>query len=582
MTYAPDEAWEASGLPRLWSGTRRRHLSLLVLSGLGQAAAAGIGARLLSAVLSGSAASTSRGLVFALLVVAALSIGLLRMVEKVLAERLSQEYVHEVRLGLIRRNLADGQVKSLGIAVARTTNDLTSVKNWVSQGVAPLAVGIPLILGASAALIWLEPMFAIALVVPIGILLAAMATLAPIAYTRARKLRSERGKLSSQVADTILSTNAIRSAGGTDRELRRIESFSSNLVTAAVHRARTAGALRGAAAATSGVASAMVVGIGLMAGLPTHTIAGALAVVGFLATPIHDLGRVAEYRQTYRAARRIIGPAMQSAPAATFGPTVRPAPVARGRNTEGVQVSNLTLPDGRTLPELSAGAGDRIVVDAGDKRLTSEGLERLVGLHPAHSPDVMVAGRDMTQASPKEMRALVGYAAQGMMLVRGSVSRTVRYRCPEATVADADNTLATVGLVERVAELPDGIDTRLVHGGEPLTIPERARLLLARAILNEPPLLVLDNVDADLGRAGREMLRNLLDGYPGVVILASDDPDQIVRTTLVWAPADPAAPARAGFVSAGLVAAAGPPRDRAPSSDNQVERVLADHIGHFG
>jgi len=125
---------------------------LPVKSGLGQAAAAGIGARLLSAVLSGSAASTSRGLVFAVLVVAALSIGLLRMVEKVLAERLSQEYVHEVRLGLIRRNLADGQVKSLGIAVARTTNDLTSVKNWVSQGVAPLAVGIPLILGASAAL----------------------------------------------------------------------------------------------------------------------------------------------------------------------------------------------------------------------------------------------------------------------------------------------------------------------------------------------------------------------------------------------------------------------------------------------
>jgi len=66
-----------------------------------------------------------------------------------------------------------------------------------------------------------------------------------------------------------------------------------------------------------------------------------------------------------------------------------------------------------------------------------------------------------------------------------------------------------------VAELARGADTILVHGGEPLTIPERARLLLARAILDEPPLLVFDHLDADLGQDGRATMRRLLADYPG-------------------------------------------------------------------
>jgi len=537
MTESPADSQAGAGLPTLWAGSRRRYLSLLVLSGLGQAAAAGTGAQLLSNVLSGSAA-THRPMVFALLLVAAVAIGALRMVERILAERLSQDYVQEIRLGLIRRNLADGKVQSLGIAVARTTNDLTSVKNWVSQGVAPLAVGIPLILGASVALVWLEPLLAIALVVPIVALLATMGTLAPVAYRRSRQLRRQRGRLSSQVADTILSTPAIRSAGGSDRELRRIAGLGNGLVTAAIDRAKVAGALRGAAATASAVATAMVVGIGLLAGMPTHSIAGALAIMGFLSTPIHDLGRVAEYRQTFRAARRIIGPAI-APPGVESAPVGLPA-AESDETTEGVTASGVELSDGRLMPDLRARPGDRIVMETGVKHMTSEGLFRFVGLAGASEGEVLVNGRDPANVGPKDLRNLVGYARQGMMLVRGSVSRNVCYRCPDAAEEQVDRVLATVGLAQRVAELPEGINTRLVHGGEPLTIPERARLLLARAILNEPPLLILDDLDADLGSAGREMLRRILSDYPGVVVLTSAAPDLVVATQ-VWRPVSPAA-----------------------------------------
>jgi ABC-type multidrug transport system fused ATPase/permease subunit len=521
-----------SGLPRVWSGKRRRHLTLLILAGLGQAMAAGFSARIFSQALSPAGVS-SRWLLFGVLLAAAVSVGLLRMAERVLAERLSQDYVHEIRLGLIRRNLLDGRVRSLGVAVARTTNDLTSVKNWISQGVAPLAVGIPLVIGVAIALLLLNPLLAAGLLVPVIIMGGAMRILGPVAYQRTRRVRRLRGRLSSQVADTLLSTAAIRSAGGSDRELTRIERYSKALVAASVERAKVAGAMRGVAAATSAIATATVIGAGLLAGLPTHSIAGALAIVGFLSGPINDLGRVVEYRQIYRAARRIIGPAIEHASPAV--PTRAGRTVFPFKEPQGVlAVACLPLGNGTTMPELVARPGDRIVLDAGDPRLTSEMLTRFVGLREAYLKQVVVGGHDLSFTTPKELRALVGYAAQGMMLGRGSISRTVRYRCPDTDPAEVSRLLAEVDLLARVAELGDGADTILVRGGEPLTIPERARLLLARAILDNPPLLVFDHLDADLGWEGRHTMQRLLADYPGVVILASDDPRQVVEPTHIW------------------------------------------------
>ena len=526
----------SSGLPPVWAGRRRRHLTLLILAGLGQATAAGVSARFFSHALTRSGGST-RGLLFGVLVAAAVAVGLLRMAERVLSERLSQDYVHEIRLGLIRRNLVDGKVKSLGVAVARTTNDLTSVKNWISQGVAPLAVGIPLIIGVGIALVLIDPMLLLGLVVPIAVLLFAMRRLAPVAYQRTRRVRRVRGKLSSQVADTMLSTAAIRSAGGSDRELARIEKYSKVLVAASIEKAKVAGAMRGTAAAMSGIATAMVIGTGLLAGLPTQSIAGALTILGFLAAPMYDLGRVVEYRQTYRAARRIIGPAIDNAVDKAPRPrradlTAVPSPIVGGT----VVAAFLEFSDGTTMPQLAVQPGARVVLDAGNERLTSEVLERFVGLREGYAGAIVVGGKDLSTAGPRDLRRLVGYAAQGMMLVRGTVSRTVRYRRPETDPGEVNRLLAEVDLADRLAELEEGADTLLVHGGEPLTIAERARLLLARAILGDPPLLVFDHLDADLGNDGRSTMRRLLADYPGVVILASDDPDQIVTPTHVWRP----------------------------------------------
>jgi ABC-type multidrug transport system fused ATPase/permease subunit len=333
----------------------------------------------------------------------------------------------------------------------------------------------------------------------------------------------------------MLSTAAIRSAGGSDRELSRIEKYSQVLAAASIERAKVAGAMRGTAAAMSGIATAMMIGTGLVAGLPTSNIAAALTIVGFLAAPIYDLGRVVEYRETYLAAQRVVGPPIDNPGVWTVGPAELIAVPSTdvGRT---VVAALLKLSDGRTMPDLAVQPGARVVLDAGSDLLTSEVLDRFVGLREGYDGAIVVGGRDLSVAAPTDLRRLVGYAAQGMMLVRGTVSWTVRYRSPETGPDEVDRLLEEVGLKGLLAELVQGADTLLVHGGEPLTIDQRARLLLARALLDEPPLLVFDRLDADLGTDGRGTMRRLLADYPGVVVLASDDPHQIVSPTHFWRP----------------------------------------------
>lgn len=532
------DAAEGEGtLPPLLSGGRRSLLALLVLTGLAQAGAAG---GTVLALRRGLHARTTSGEMGAVVVLFAASgcVGWLRYRERLWSEQLGQDYAHEIRLGLVSHVLNGNATGSLGTTLTRASNDLTSVRNWVAMGVAPLAVGVPLLLGCTVVLALMNPILAVAVLLPLCALAVVLWLGSRRAYEQARRLRHERGRLAGHLADTVTATRAIRSAGGTDRELRRLQGRSAKVVDAAVARARVLGQIRGAAAAAHGAAMAAVVAASVIGGLSGAELAGALAVVGLLSAQVESLGRIVEYRQTYRAAERVLLPALAGA---SGGPDHteehrEPAPALAAHDPAGLVVEHLHVGDQPEveIPPLHAKAGDRVVVLAEDRAHGSVVLDTLVGLRRPLSGAVWVSGRDLASTTPRERRRLLGYAAQGMRLERSSIARAVAYRCPDTSHEKVAQQLTRVGLSERVATLSGGQQSVLRQGGEPLTPPDRARLLLARALLDDPPLLVLDHLDDELGEHGRTHVHDLLADYPGIVVLASEAPEAVVTPTQEW------------------------------------------------
>ncbi|MDN5731315.1 MAG: ABC transporter ATP-binding protein, partial [Yaniella sp.] len=156
----------------------------------------------------------------------------------------------------------------------------------------------------------------------------------------------------------------------------------------------------------------------------------------------------------------------------------------------------------------------------------------LDGLNPLdtkteHGPAVLVAGYEYGAAPAALRRELVGMASDRLPLERGSVQRLASYRLPKISADEVRWMLHRVGLTAQIVAHPKGVKALLKNDGETWSRSDVARLKIARALLGNPSLVVLENIDAALDEQGLIMLRKLLDEYPGTVLFSSLVPQRL-------------------------------------------------------
>lgn len=501
-------------MPQIAHRSRFWFFAALIGTGLVQAAVAAL-MTISIPMLPAAHERGQLGWLFAQLLWLALVLGLLRALDRVIAEQLGQQYVREVRQLLLRSALTSRNAPNLGITVARATNDLSAVRNWIALGIAPLLSGIPLVAGILVALALIHPLFmmgTLSSLVTFGIIIWLLTNRL---FQATRELRRQRGKMAALIADTSSAAMSIRVAGGVDRELRRIDRHNERLIDGARQRATYSGAVRGLAFAAS--AAAMVVIGTLAAGLrlPTEVTTTAVLLTGIVATPLSDIGRVVEYRQAFLAARVVLDRPLRQAReellAAKFAITAPPS------DSSQLVVRGLEI-DGQAVPDLYAQPGDRILVAGSDPHRQRHLLELLLGeLRPAPGGIVSAGGVMLADAAPKLRRKLLGLASEPAAIERGTIERFVRYRTGDDRL-DTTPLLEQVGIADVVAALPRGVRTQLRRGGQPLAPQHRAALKLARALAAEPPLLIVDRIQASLNEPGRRALDRIRATYPGIII----------------------------------------------------------------
>ncbi|MGO1201370.1 MAG: ABC transporter transmembrane domain-containing protein [Dermabacteraceae bacterium] len=514
----------APPLPPLLRGRRRGWLALLVLLGFGQAALGALSAWALvklQAAPTGASELLLRSL--GVLVLSALAIGALVVHERVVSEKLGQDYVHQLRLTLLGDALTPGHATSLGVTVARTTNDLSGVRNWISQGIAPLTVAVPLIGGTLVTLTVLHPFLALAMAVPLVILGACLLVWARTALIKTRQMRRTRGRMASRIADTVTASDVILASGGTKRELKGIREASGKVVSIAVDRAETIGTIRAGGTVAATLTTLLVAASGTYLGLQPGVTMAAMAVAGIASTPVLGIGRIVEYRQTYRSARMVLGPALAAAEQRRARAKARRRISARVDAPEDADAfAHFELP-GLTVDgaPVRAQPGDRIRLVSEDPRAPQEFIRRIFELAPGPEDDrpdsLWVGGENLRKVPFKRSRMLVGLASAGTVFEQGTVARALHYRRPDLDAAQDQEMLDLVGL--DIDALPRGAHTKLRRGGEPLNRSDRARLALARALYGNPSVLFIDWLEGDLDDAGGQMLERVLDSFSGIVVM---------------------------------------------------------------
>lgn len=153
-------------------------------------------------------------------------------------------------------------------------------------------------------------------------------------------------------------------------------------------------------------------------------------------------------------------------------------------------------------------------------------LHALLGLAPVTGGTVSVDGAPLDDTG---LRGAVSWAGQAVALVPGTLADNIRLARPQATDADVAAAAARAGLAPLIASRPGSLDTRIEASGSGLSGGERRRIGLARALLRDAPLWLLDEPTADLDeRTATQVLHALMEAARGrTVLLVTHSPAAI-------------------------------------------------------
>lgn len=556
-------------LPPLFGERRSRLMVRLVLNGMLQAGAA-IGTALLVGMtfdrfIDSSQPASAGGLAWTGMwfLLLAISGAGLRMLERVDAEQLGQDYVHRLRLVLYAHmsSLAPRQLqqRSRGSMMLRFIGDLTALRQWVSLGLARLLVAGIAITGALLVLAFVSWQLALAVALVLAPGAALSLVLGKPLLQAVREARRRRSFLAGNLNEKVASMAVVQVSGQTRREQNRVERQSGRLKTAMVVRAWIIGGLRAVTTATTTLATAttLIVGAVLVGrGQATPgTVVAAMSIVAFLMPSLRDLGRVYEYWQGARVSREKLQQFLDC-----------PVPVAVSRRIsrlkEGAgELVYKKVSVAGSLRNFSATAapGSLVAVVGPNGAGKSTVLSLAAHLVDPDHGKVRLDGRDLGKLARDSLRRVVGMVSPDLPLLRGTVSKNLCYRWRSAPVDELRHVRAMCGIDEVLAALPDGENTRLAEGGTNLSAGQRQRIALARAILGNPPVLLLDEADTYLDPGAAAIFNNILAEYEGTVLMVTHHLERARCADALW------------YMENGKLLAAGRPDELLQSDDRVAE-----------
>ncbi|HYE32701.1 MAG TPA: ABC transporter ATP-binding protein [Methylomirabilota bacterium] len=473
------------------------------------------------------------------LVIGILSLVLLGLVRE-LASGLSNYLTWHTRLGLHyalleatvgrlhRLPLSFHRTEGVGAVMTKLDRSIQGFINAVSQilfNVFPAVVYLIIALAVMLQLNWKLALLVLAFA-PLPAVIAAFA--APEQMRRERALLDKWAKIYSRFNEVLSGIVTVRSFAMEELEKKRFLSHVSEANERVIKGVTVDSGFGGATNLVIMVARVAATGVGgyfvIQGQITLGTLIAFLGYVGGLFGPVQGLSGI------YQTVQRAYVSLDEIFSILDFNETLGDAPNATdlGRVRGAVEFDHVTFTyERRDRPVLNdltlkvePGQMIAIVGPSGSGKTTLMAL--LMRFYDPAEGVIKLDGTDIRQIKQSSLRRNIGVVLQEPLLFNDTVRNNIAYGKPDASMAEVERAARAANAHDLIAHLPDGYETMVGERGSLLSVGERQRVTIARAIIKDPPLIVLDeatsSLDAESERLVQEALDNLMKGRTTFVI----------------------------------------------------------------
>jgi ABC-type multidrug transport system fused ATPase/permease subunit len=448
--------------------------------------------------------------------------------------------------------------RASGDLMTRVIEDVNSVERVLIDGTEQGVVALVGVIGVAAILFWTNPVLALVAMSPIPILAAGALWYTLTAHRRYRKQREASSAMNALLMDNLQGVRQIKAFGREAHEDARFSERADALRQGTLGIMRVWAVYSPAMGFAGAIGFALVLWVGgrmvIQGEMEPGALVGYLLYLGMFYTPIGQLHGLNQLLQSGRAAGERVLDILDAAKERTDGKRREPLrqPVRGEVVYENVSFSyaadagsrlqvagqeEVSLDDelhSRTSAEaeapspvlrdvsLHARPGEMIALVGP----TGAGKSTIVNLLPAFyeaaAGRILIDGQDISGVTLSSLREHISVVSQEAFLFNGTIRENILYGKLDATESKLLAATRAANCHEFISRLPQGYDSRVGERGVKLSVGEKQRVSIARALLKDAPILILDeataSVDTATERLIQEALEHLMSGRTSFVI----------------------------------------------------------------
>ena len=451
--------------------------------------------------------------------------------EKYLSARIGQWVMHDLRQLLYshiqRLSLTYHDRKRTGDLISRMTSDIDAIQSFIGSGMLGVVINSLTLAGIVAVLLCVNWCFTL-----IALSIAPVLFVVVYRYTRrikkaSREMRKKDGEIVSVIQEVLTSIRVVKAFACEEYEQRRLEEQSLKSIEVA-NRARSLKVkLPPMVDLIVAAGTCLALWFGGRMALTGALSAGSLVLfvwyLGKIYKPMRELSKMTDSYASAAVGCERIREVLETDHEVKDLPGARHAPEFRGE----IELGNVSFSYEPNCPILKHVS---LTVEPGQVAAlvgpTGAGKTTIINLIPRfYDPDagtVKIDGTDVKFFRQKSLRQQISFVLQETLLFHGPVWYNIAYGKPAASRAEILHAAKLANAHEFIEHMPQGYDTVIGESGVTLSGGERQRIAIARAVIRNTPILILDEASSDLDAASEklvfEALDRLMKGKTSIVI----------------------------------------------------------------